>query len=64
MTNGSNGGTVPATENEAMADLIEAQARVITSQASLILYYQDLVNATNANAAPASAHLQGAPQSH
>ena len=47
MTNGTTTPppVVPATENQAMQDLINAQARVISNQNALLLYYQDLVNA-------------------
>lgn len=69
MTNGSDGTTppvVPAQENAAMQDLISAQARVITSQNALILYYQDLVNTSWATSpSPAmQATGTGTPKSH
>ena len=60
MTNGSTTPpVVPADENQAMQDLINAQARVIVNQNALILYYQDLVNAMQGITVTPSAQVAG-----
>ena len=63
MTNGTTPPpVVPADENQAMQDLINAQARVIVNQNALILYYQDLVNAMQGITVTPSAHVTGTTQ--